>query len=136
MTPPRRVPGTIPAALSRTGQDVPPSPDVAERNLAEVIGEAVALNLGQLLGPVLAGLARTRDACLLCAAKAKRAHDAWEADAALRRQAGEADPGQPDLGVTESFTTGMRGPVCWGCFDPDQDGPYPSLDDILPPPVD
>jgi len=99
--------GTIPAAFSATGQDVPPSPEVAERTLAEVIGEAVALHLA----PMLNRLRPARPGCIVCAAKVKVAE---------RNAKAAAEP-LPDMGVTESFTHGRRGPVCWGCFNPDED---------------
>jgi hypothetical protein len=105
--PDRRPHGTIPAAFSKTGQDVPPSPEVAERTLAEVIGEAVALHLA----PLVSRMRASRPGCIVCAVKVKRAE---------RNARAAAEP-LPDLGITESFTTGRRGPVCWGCFDPDED---------------
>jgi hypothetical protein len=105
--PDRRPHGTIPAAFSKTGKDVPPSPEVAERTLAEVIGEAVALHLA----PLVSRMRASRPGCIVCAAKVKRAE---------RNARAAAEP-LPDLGITESFTTGRRGPVCWGCFDPDED---------------
>lgn len=131
MSKPARPHGTIPAAFSATGRDVPPSPDVAERTLAEVIGETVALHLA----PMVSRMRASRPACIVCAAKVKRAEQAWERDAAIRRAAAEPVPNPPDLGITESFTDGARGPVCWGCYDPETDGPL-DFADILPPPVD
>ena len=133
----RRVPGTIPAAFSATGKDVPPSPDVAERNLAEVIGEGVALHLAKILGPLLNHMSQqmNRPGCLVCAAKVKRAEREFEIQVANAKAAAEAGPDAPDIGVTESFTDGARGPVCWGCYDPDIDGPY-DLADYLPPATD
>jgi len=122
---PHRPAGTIPAAFSKTGQDVPPSPDVQEHSLAQVIGEAVGLHLAKLLGPVLAHMAEQqhRPGCIVCAARAKRAERAHKIAIANANAAAEDGPDVPDLGVTESFTEGRRGPVCWGCFDPDEDGP-------------
>lgn len=126
----RRATG-VPAALARDGVAVPPSADVAERNLAEVIGEAVALHLAPLLRPP------ARPACIVCAAKVKRAEKAHAIALANARAAAEEEPAPPDLGVTESFTDGNRGPVCWGCFDPDKDA-VPDIDmtDYLPPATD
>jgi hypothetical protein len=117
---PSRPHGTLPAAFSATGQDVPPSPDVAAHSLAEVIGGAVAYNVAQLLGPVLQRLVdvQERPACIVCAAKAKREHLTAIANA---QAAAEPEPGAPV--VRQSFTAGRRGPVCWACLDPDQDGP-------------
>ena len=105
--PNRRPHGTVPAAFSATGQDVPPSPDVEEHSLAHVIGEAVALHLA----PIVARMRASRPGCIVCAVKVKVAE----------RNARAAAEELPDLGITESFTTGRRGPVCWSCFDPDED---------------
>lgn len=130
----RRPAGTIPAALSATGQDVPPSPDVAERTLADVIGQGVALHLAKLLGPVFAHMAeqqQSRPGCIVCAATVKRAEKAHKIAIAIANAAVEDGPEVPDPGVTESFTSGLRGPVCWECFEPDEDGPF-----TMPPPVD
>jgi hypothetical protein len=107
VTKPARPHGTIPAAFSATGEDVPPSPDVEEHSLAQVIGEAVALHLA----PLIARMRPARPGCITCAAKVKVAE---------RNAKAAAEP-LPDMGVTESFTHGRRGPVCWGCFDPDED---------------
>ena len=133
----RRPAGTIPAAFSKSGQDVPPSPDVAERTLADVIGESAALHLAEIIGPLLEHIATTqyRPACIVCAAAAKRAEKAHKVAIANANAAAEDGPEVPDLGVTESFTEGARGPVCWGCYDPDIDGPY-DLGEFLPPSVD
>lgn len=117
MSKPSRPIGTIPAAFSRTGQDVPPSPDVAAHGLAEVIGGQVALNLAQLLGPVLQRLVdvQERPACVICAKKAKSIAVA-NARAAAED---EAEVSMPS--INQSFTAGARGTVCWSCFDPDAD---------------
>src|SRR5438105_4227654 len=115
----RRPHGTIPAAFSATGRDVPPSPEVAAQGLAEVIGGEVALHLVQLLGPVLQRLVDVQEhyACLTCTAKAKREHLTAVANA---QAAAEPEPKVPS--INQSFTDGARGPVCWDCFDPDKDG--------------
>lgn len=122
MNNPRRPHGTLPAAFSKTGQDVPPSPEVAAQGLAEVIGGAVAVHLAQLLGPVLQRLVDVQDqpACIVCAAKAKREHAVAVANALA---AAEPEPEMPR--INQSFTEGRRGPVCWACLDPDQDGIEP-----------
>ena len=128
----RRPHGTIPAAFSATGQDVPPSPDVAAHSLAEVIGGAVAFHVAQLLGPVLQRLVdvQERYACLTCLTNAKREHTIAVANA---KAAAEPEPKVPT--INQSFTEGARGPVCWECFDPDKDGIL-DMDAYLPPPVD
>jgi hypothetical protein len=133
----RRATGAVPAAFARDGVPVPPSPDVAEASLANVIGEAVALHLAQVAGPLLEHIATTqyRPACLVCAVSAKRADRDHQIAVANARTAAEPEPERPDAPVTESFTEGARGPVCWAHFDPDRDGIL-DLDDYLPPPVD
>jgi hypothetical protein len=131
---PSRPLGTIPAAFSKTGQDVPPSPDVAAHGLAEVIGGAVAYNVAQLLGPVLQRLVdvQERYACIVCTAKAKRELIVAVANA---KAAAEPEPAVKAGAIRQSFTDGARGPVCWECFDPDKDG-IPDMDAYLPPAVD
>ena len=121
----------------RLKEPVPPSADVAERTLAEVIGAAVALHQAELLGPLLERIAtiQYRPACLVCAVAAKRAEHDYEIAVANALAAAEPEPEPPAVTATESFTEGRRGPVCWAHFDPDEDG-YLDLDDYLPPPVD
>jgi len=102
-----------------------------------LIGQSVALHLADLLGPVLSDRL-LRDGCLVCAARVKRAIKAWEVDVANAVAAAEPEPGKPDVGVSQSFTIGARGPVCWPCFDPDIDGPFDGteLHALLGDPVD
>ena len=132
MSKPSRPHGTIPAAFSATGQDVPPSPDVAAHSLAQVIGQSVAFHVAQLLAPVLQRLVdvQERPACLVCAAGVKREHVIAVANA---RAAAEPEP-LPGK-INQSFTDGVRGPVCWECLDPAVDGPF-DFADMLPPAVD
>lgn len=122
MTKPVRPHGTLPAAFSATGQDVPPSPEVAAQGLAEVIGGTVALHVAQLLAPVLQRLVdvQERYACLVCTAKAKSEHAVAVANA---QAAAEPEPKVP--AIRQAFTDGARGPVCWECFDPDKDSIEP-----------
>ena len=124
--------GTIPAAFSKTGQDVPPSPDVAAHSLAEVIGGTVAVHVAQLLGPILQRLVdvQERYACLMCTARVKREHAVAVANA---RAAAEPEPAPGK--INQAFTDGCRGPVCSVCFDPDKDG-ITDLCDLMPPAVD
>ena len=126
--------GTIPAAFSKTGQDVPPSRDVAEASLAQVIGQSVAYELASLLAPVLQRLVdvQERYACLMCTAAAKRELITAIANA---KAAAEPEPVLKAGAIRQAFTDGCRGPVCWECFDPDKDG-ITDLCDYLPPPVD
>ena len=113
----RRPHGTIPAAFSATGQDVPPSPDVAKHDLAELIGGTVAFHIAQLLGPVLQRLVdvQERYACIVCARKTK------SVSIANARAAAENETEVSLPRINQSFTEGRRGPVCWSCFDPDED---------------
>lgn len=124
-------------ATRRLKEPIPPSADVAERTLADVIGQGVALHLAEVVGPLLERLAtlQLRPACLVCAMKAKRAERDYEIAVANARAAAEPEPEAPGVTATESFTEGSRGPVCWAHFDPDEDG-FHDLDDYLPPPVD
>lgn len=126
MATPRRPAGTTPAAFSPTGKDVPPSPDVQEHNLAQLIGQASAFYLAQLLEPVLQSISarQQRNACIVCAARLKAEASAYETAVDIAVKAAEPLPEAPDTKVTESFTDGARGPVCWGCYDPATDGPF------------
>lgn len=109
----RPLPGHIPAAFARDGQEVPPSTDVAEANLANVIGEAVALHLANVLGPMLQQMP-WHPACVLCVQ--------------ARKQAEQAEGEEPP-GIAQAVTwmpLGQPGqppnvlPVCYGHF---QTGP-------------
>jgi hypothetical protein len=116
----------------------PPSPDVVEHGIAQVIGQSVAYHVAQLLAPVLQRIADQQEqpGCIACAATAKRAERAWEVDAANAKAAAEPLPDKPDTRVNQSITIAPRGPVCWSCFDPDgEDGPY-DMAQYLPPSVD
>jgi hypothetical protein len=123
---PSRPAGTIPAAFNPTGRDVPPSADVQEHNLAQLIGQASAFYLAQLLEPMLAAFTarQQRAACLVCAARLKAEAREYEKAVDIAVRAAEPIPEPPDTKVTESFTEGSRGPVCWGCYDPATDGPF------------
>lgn len=137
MSNPRRPAGTIPAAFSVTGKDVPPSPEVMEANVAGLIGQSVAYHVTRLLAPALQRLVdvQERYACLVCAAKAKHVERDHEIAVANAKAAAEPEPPAPDVKVSQSFTDGARGPVCWGCYDPDVDGPS-DFAGMLPPAVD
>lgn len=113
--------GTLPAAFSKTGRDVPPSPDVAAQGLAQLVGQSVAYELVRLLGPVLQRLVDVQEqpACIVCAGAAKRAELAHEINAANARQSAEPEPDKPDVKVSQSFTFDPAvGPVCWAHFEP------------------
>lgn len=133
----RRVKGTMPPVFVRDGKPVPPSADVAEKTLADIIGQSAALHLAEVIGPLLEHIAtiQLRPACLVCAASMKRAEREHQIAVANARAAAEPAPEPPEAMATESFTEGARGPVCWSHYDPELDGPY-DLAGILPPPVD
>lgn len=137
MAQPHRPAGTTPAAFSKTGRDVPPSPDVQQHNLAQLIGQSTAFHLAQLLAPVLDAMSarQQRSACLVCAARLKAEARAYETAVEIAVKAAEELPEAPSTKVTESFTEGARGPVCWACYDPAIDGPF-DMAEYLPPPVD
>lgn len=90
--------------------------------LAKVIGESVALHLAGLLGQLLPQMP-WQPVCLPCAARAWRAAKDWEVAARNAAAAAEPPPEKPDMTAGQSFTAGLRGPVCWSCFDPELDGP-------------
>lgn len=98
MTNHARRPGAIPAAFSPTGKEVPPSPDVAEHSLAQVIGQSVALHLAQLLAPGIEQLIKVasqvqpQPACVLCVQECKQAEAAWQVAAQNAMQAAEPEP--------------------------------------------
>ena len=102
-----------------TGMPPAPSGD----GVAQLIGQSVAYHVAQLLAPVLQRLVDQQEqpACIVCAAKAKRAERDYEVAARNAQAAAEPPPDKPDAKVSQSFTQGARGPVCWGCFDPDAD---------------
>lgn len=126
--------GTVPAAFSATGQDIPPSADVAQHDLAQVIGQSVAFHVAQLLAPVLQRLVDVQEhyACLVCTTRVKHELNIAVANA---KAAGEPEPAVKVSAIRQAFTDGCRGPVCWECFDPDEDGTF-SPGDYLPPAAD
>lgn len=81
-----------------------------------LIAQAAAL----LARDVLEAL-QVQPVCLVCAARTWRAAKAWEVAVVNAQAAAEPLPEKPDMQAAQSFTTGARGPVCWGCFDPDKD---------------
>lgn len=123
----RRATGAPPAFAAT---EVPPSQDVAEAGLANVIGQAVALHLGQLLGQMLPAMPWQPDCffCLLAAKKLVHDHTVAVANASA---AGEDMPELPaaptvNRAVTQTVVThlvqtaaGMlpaSGSV-WACWD-------------------
>lgn len=118
----RRATGA-PAAFARDGKAVPPSADVAERTLAEVIGETVAIHVAKLLGPVLAqfGQAQHQPGCVICVQERKAAEHAHGLAVANAVQAAEEPPAEAQLpGIMPAITwmpLGQQGhilPVCYG----------------------
>jgi hypothetical protein len=108
----------------------PPSPDVAQHGLAQVIGQAVALHLAEMLGQLLPAMPWQPDCffCLLGAKKTVRDHQVAIANA---QAAGEEMPALPDApsvnrAVTQVVVTQLvptpaglvpsSGSV-WACWD-------------------
>lgn len=126
----RHVPGKIPAALARDGQEVPPSPDVAEANLANIIGQATALHLAQMLGQMLPQMPWQPD-CFFCVLAAKQLVHGHQVACANAVQAGEDQPDLPPApqvsrGITQVIVTqlvqtpaGMvpSSGAVWACWD-------------------
>lgn len=94
----------IPAAFSASGQDVPPSADVAAHNMAQLIGGAVALHLGQLLGQLLPQMPWQPD-CFFCLIAAKKTVHDHQVAIANAQAAGEDMPElPPPPGVNRAVT--------------------------------
>jgi hypothetical protein len=122
----RRLPrGHVPAAFARDGQEVPPSPDVAEANLAHVIGEAVALHLAQVLGPMLQQMP-WHPACVLCVQACKQAELDYQTAVEVAVKAAEPTPEMPEVPPIAQAVTWLPLappgappsvlPVCYGHF--------------------
>lgn len=89
----------------------------AEETLAGLIGQAVAVHLAKMLGPVLQQL-QVQYCCVVCATEAKRGERAHEIAVANATAAAEPLPDVPRIGVSHAFTIGPDGPVCWAHFEP------------------
>lgn len=119
----------IPAAFCGPAP-VPPSDDVAEHGLADVIGQAVALHLGQLLGQLLPAMPWQPD-CLFCLIAAKKTVHDHQVAIANAQAAGEDMPELPpaptvNRAVTQTvITTLAQTPAgmvpasgsVWSCWD-------------------
>lgn len=90
----RRLPGHVPAAFSAGGQDVPPSQDVMEHTLADVIGQTVALHLGQMLSQLLPAMPWQPE-CFFCLIGAKQLVRDMQVKCANAVAAGEDQPELP-----------------------------------------
>jgi hypothetical protein len=126
----RLPPGAVPAAFSRDGKEVPPSADVVEHNLAQIIGQSVAVHLGQMLGQLLPAMPWQPD-CYFCVMAAKKLVRDHQVSCANAVQAGEDQPELPEppqvaRGVTQIIVTQISdtplGPVqacgaLWACWD-------------------
>jgi hypothetical protein len=129
----RRLPaGAIPAAFSADGQDVPPSTDVAEHNLAQIIGQSVAVHLGELVGPILQQIAgQQRADCFFCLMTAKKLVHDHQVAMAIAAAAGEDMPELPappqvGRGITQVVVTQLMNTPAgvvpssgsvWSCWD-------------------
>lgn len=103
----RHVPnGHIPAAFARDGQEVPPSPDVAEANLANLIGQTVAAHLAQMLGQILPQMP-WHPACVLCVQVCKQAEQAYQTAVDVAMKAAEPTPEMPEVPQIAQAVTWM-----------------------------
>lgn len=87
----------------------PPSADVAEHGVAQIIGESVALHLGQMLGQLLPAMPWQPD-CYFCVLAAKQLVRSHQVACANAVQAGEDQPELPPppqvaRGVTQIVVT-------------------------------
>lgn len=108
----------------------PPSPEVAGHGLAQVIGQAVALHLGELLGQLLPAMPWQPD-CFFCLLGAKKTVRDYQVLLANAQAAGEGVPDPPaapsvNRAVTQVVVTQLAqtpggmvpssGSV-WACWD-------------------
>lgn len=119
--------GAYPRASARRAErGVPPSPEVAEAaqgNLADVIGQAVAVHLAKLLAGLLPGPA----ACSLHTARYKQVLGEWRVAVANALAAAEKPPAQPEPAIPQGFAWMPVAPapgqppvallVCFECFE-------------------
>ena len=90
----RRATGAIPAAFARDGREIPPSADVLEHGLAQVIGESTALHLAEMLGQLLPQMPWRPD-CFFCLLRAKKLVRDYQVAVAVAQKAGEPVPDPP-----------------------------------------
>lgn len=102
------------AARRRAQNNTPMSDDVREAGLADIIGKAVALHVGQILQQM-----PWQPGCLTCITEAKRAEQEYQVACRNAVAAAEPAPDEPLVGVNSAITIGPAGPVCWQHFDPD-----------------
>lgn len=90
----------VPPGLAN-GTPVPPSADVAQEHLANVIGQAVAVHLAKLL----AGWQPQQVACSFCTVQRRQAEQAYATALANAQAAAEEPPGPPELpGIAQAVT--------------------------------
>jgi hypothetical protein len=85
----------------------------AEQSLARIIGETVALRLAEIV-PELTWT----PGCLVCCREAKRAERDHNVAVANAKAAAEPLPDVPQVQVSQAFTIGPDGPVCWAHVEP------------------
>jgi hypothetical protein len=108
---------------------VPPSPDVAEASLAEVIGKTAALHLAQVLQPALQAIAQAQvqPGCFFCVMAHKQAGHALQVAMLNAQAAAEEPPPEAELPAIQQAMTWMpveraqgqppvNVPVCYGHF--------------------
>ena len=111
----------VPAAFAAK---VPPSADVQEKTLAEVIGEAVALHVSTILGPALARVAelQAQPACVICVQARRQAEHDWQVAAANAAAAAEPVPAPvlPEIALAVTWVPlgqpAQVVPVCYPHF--------------------
>lgn len=118
---------------------VPASPDVAERTLAQLIGASVAIEAGNLFGPVLQQIAalqqqiasQARAECFFCVLTAKALVRDYQAAVANAQAAAEPNPEPPpppqvNTGITQVIVTQLAntpaglvptGGSVWACWE-------------------
>lgn len=116
------------------GTPVPPSEDVAQTNLADIIGKSVAAYLGGVLQQLLSQLAQQtqgRGECFFCILAAKKVVHDHQVACQIALQAGEDQPELPPppavaTGITQlvvnQIVATQNGPVVgsgsvWACWD-------------------
>lgn len=109
---------------------MPSGVGAAQEGLANVIGQAVAVHLAQVLGQILPQLRPQGTACLFCAIEAKRVLAAYQVACENAQAAAEDIPQPPQPPIQQAFTWS---PVASGpnvppvaapvCFDHLQAGP-------------
>lgn len=85
------------------------SDDVREAGLADIIGQAVALHVGQILTQM-----PWQPSCIVCVHAAKGEEYIYQVDVANAQAAAEPLPDEPEVGINLAITIDpTAGPLCW-----------------------